>query len=277
MIAIDKDNRKKLSKLFQAYKWNYLPDAILEGTMGIALADDADEPHVAVLEAPNLNLSVVGGDAGHPSARPYLEQLPKLTALFFASEGWEELVHRVHAGRLIAMPRYAFTSEALDVEHLRELGSHVPDGYRLEQMNLDLAQRLGSEKSGFAADHMLNFCSPEDFIERGFGFCLLHGDEIASAATTFVVCHKGIEIQINTREKHRHRGLATVVAARLIVHSLQNNLDPNWDAANESSVGLATKLGYTPQGTYPTLFYTGSRVLATIAQAGLKAKAFLEK
>jgi hypothetical protein len=277
MIAIDKDNRKKLSRLFQAYKWNYLPGAIFEGTMGIALADDADDPRVAVLEAPNLKLSVVGGDAGHPAARQYLEQLPKLTALFFGSEGWEELAQRILAGRLIAMPRYAFTSEALDVEHLRDLGARVPDGYRLERLDLGLARRLGSEKGGFAADHMVNFCSPEDFIERGFGFCLLHGDEIASAATTFVICSKGVEIQINTREKHQRKGLATVVAAHLIVHSLESHLDPNWDAANESSVGLATKLGYTPQGTYSTLFYTGSRALATIAQAGLKAKAFFEK
>lgn len=277
MIAVDKEIRRKLSKLFQAYPWNYLPDAILEGTVGIAVADVADDPHVAILEVPDLRLSVVGGDAGHPAAREYLEQLPKLSALFFGAEGWEELAQRVLAGRLIAMPRYAFTSEALDVEHLRDLGAHVPDGYRLERLDLELARRLGSEKGGFAADHMMNFRSPEDFVERGFGFCLLHGDQIVSVATTFVVCSKGVEIQINTREKHQRKGLATVVAAHLIVHSLESHLDPNWDAANESSVGLATTLGYTPQGTYSTLFYTGSRVLATVARAGLKAKAFFEK
>jgi hypothetical protein len=70
--------------------------------------------------------------------------------------------------------------------------------------------------------------------------------------------------------------LATVAAAALIVHSLEQGLDPNWDAANESSAGLATKLGYTPQGTYPMLFYTGSRVLGAVARAGLKAKDLLE-
>jgi predicted GNAT family acetyltransferase len=123
---------------------------------------------------------------------------------------------------------------------------------------------------------MVNFDSPEDFIARGFGFCLLHGDQIASVATTFAICSKGIEIQINTREEHQRKGLATAVAAHLIVHSLEQGLDPNWDAANESSVGLATKLGYTPQGTYPMLFYTGSRVLTALAKAGLKAKEMIE-
>lgn len=276
MIEIDKGNRKKLGGLFQAYTWNYLADAILEGTTGIALADNAGEPHVAVLELPNLQLCIVGGDAACPSARQYIEQIPKNTALFLGAEGWEELAHEVHGGKLIAMPRYAFTSEALDIEHLRGLASRVPHGYRLARMDLSLARRLGAEKSRFSEDHMVNFDSPEDFIARGFGFCLLHGDEIASVATTFAICSKGIEIQINTRKEYQRQGLATVVAAHLAVHSLENGLDPNWDAANESSVGLATKLGYTPQGTYPMLFYTGSRVLGAVARAGLKAKEKIE-
>ena len=276
MIPIDEGHRGALSKLFAAYEWNYLAQAILEGTTGRAIADSADDPHAAVLEAPSLQLSIVGGDAGHPSARQYIEQLPKRTALFFAAEGWEELVHRIHGGKLITLPRYAFTSEALDIEYLWKMRSAVPDGYRMEPMDLILAQRLGEEKSGFAEDHMRLFDSPEDFIERGYGFCLLHGDEMASVATTFAVCSKGIEIQISTRKEHRRRGLATVVAAQLIVHSLQHELDPNWDAANESSVGLATKLGYTPQGTYSMVFYTGSRMLSTVVRAGLKAKELLE-
>ena len=276
MIEIEKPDRKRLAGLFRGYTWNHLADAILEGAMGQAIADDAEDPRVAVLQAPNLQLNIVGGDAGHPAAREYLEQLPKHSALFFGAEGWEELVQSIHGSKMIEMPRYAFISEALDLEQLRGLASRVPDGYRAVQMDLDLAQRLGAEKSRFAEDHMVNFDSPEDFVARGFGFCLLHGDQIASVATTFAICSKGIEIQINTREEHQRKGLATAVAAQLIMHSLEQGLDPNWDAANESSVGLATKLGYTPQGTYPMLFYTGSRVLTAVAKAGLKAKEMIE-
>ena len=276
MIEVERADRKGLAGLFRGYTWNYLADAILEGAMGRAIADDADAPRVAVLQAPNLKLNIVGGDAGHPVAREYLEQLPKNSALFIGADGWAELVQSIHGSRTIEMPRYAFTSEALDLEHLRSLALGVPDGYRAVQMDLDLARQLVAEESRFSEDHMVNFDSPEDFAERGFGFCLLHGDQMASVATTFAICSKGIEIQINTREEHRCQGLATAVAAQLIVHSLEQGLDPNWDAANESSVGLATKLGYTPQGTYPMLFYTGSRVLTAVAKAGLKAKEMIE-
>ena len=276
MIEIGTGDRKRLAGLFPGYVWNYLADAILEGTMGRAIADDAGDPHVAVLQAPNLQLNIVGGDAGHPAAREYLEQLPKHSALFLGADGWDELLKSIHGSKMIEMPRYAFTSEALDLEHLRGLVSGIPDGYRAVQMDLDLARRLGAEKSRFAEDHMVNFDSPEDFIARGFGFCLLQGDQMASVATTFAICSKGIEIQINTREEHQRQGLATTVAAHLIVHSLEQGLDPNWDAANQSSVGLATALGYTPQGTYPMYVYTGSRVLAAVAKAGLKVKEKVE-
>ena len=44
-----------------------------------------------------------------------------------------------------------------------------------------------------------------------------------------------------------------VHSARLLLHSLERGLDPGWDAANEVSVGLAKKLGYTFQGKY-TMF-----------------------
>lgn len=277
MKVIEKDRRPRLSKLFEGYKWNYLPDAILEGYMGRGLADDEDSPQVAVLEASNLKLGIVGGDASHPSAREYIEQLPTPSGLIFASDGSEEVVQEVHAGRLIHMPRYAFTSEKLDVESLRRLGAQIPRDYRIEPMDLDLTQQLAGEKSEFASDHLLNFDSPEDFIERGFGFCILDGDEIVSVATTFAICDKGIEIQINTREEHQGKGLATAVAAHLLVYSLERGLDPNWDAANERSVGLAKKLGYTPQGTYSIVLVVGSRALALLVRFGLKVKALLDR
>ena len=108
----------------------------------------------------------------------------------------------------------------------------------------------GWEKSSFTNAYFVNFSSPRDFIERGFGYFILRDDEIVSIASTFAVCKKGIEIQINTRVEHQGKGLA--------VHALKHHLDPNWDAANEISAGLAKKLGYTSQGTYTMIIYTGS-------------------
>ena len=124
-------HRHNLAPLFRGFPWNYLPDAILEGSLGRALADDPEAPCVATLEAPRLQICIVGGDAGHPAARAYLEQRPTPSGLFCGAEGWEELLGEVHRGRVVSMERYAFTSQNLDLERLRSLrqpGTSGPQG-----------------------------------------------------------------------------------------------------------------------------------------------------
>ena len=277
MIKIDPKSHTEVSSFFQGYVWNYVPDAILEGTMGEVYVDNEDHPQIAVLAVPNLELNIISGDAKQPAVRKYLEELPAPKILILVCEGLEKTLRQIHPGRLIYLERYAFTSEKLDVRYLNDLKSELADGYRLQKIDLEMALQLAAEDSEFAAEHMINFDSPQDFIQRGFGYCILQEDEIVSAATTFVICKKGIEIQINTRKEHRGRGLATVVAAQLVIHCLQNNLDPNWDAANKPSVGLAKKLGYTPAGTYSMIVLARSRWRAVVGQAIFKIQGMLQK
>jgi hypothetical protein len=271
-LELDSQDRHTLASLFEEYHWNYLAASILEGQMGRALADDPENPSVAVLEATSLELSILGGDSRHPEAERFLRGLAAAATLICSNTEWEQAVRRIHRGRLVFVPRYAFTSESLSVKKLESLRDQVPPEFDVESMDLTLARRLASEDSSFAADHMLNFESPDDFVDRGFGFCALHGESIVCAATTFAVCASGLEIQINTRDAYRRRGLATAVAARLLLHSKSLGLDPNWDAGSLSSVGLAEKLGYTPQDQYTMFVYAGSRFLSAFARFGLWMK-----
>lgn len=277
MISIEKHERQTYSKFFQDFKWNYLPDAILEGNMGEVMVDSTVDPKFVVLGVPKLMLFIPGGDPNHAAAQEYMQKLPKVSAFIFQSEEWESLMKKYHAGKFIPMQRHAFTNEKLSTDHLRKLASNIPQGYELKQMDLPLAKQLASERSEFASAHMVNFDSPEDFITRGFGFCLLAGEEIVCAGTTFAFCSKGIEIQISTRQKHRRKGLATVVAAQLLTYCLQNNLDPNWDAENEQSASLATKLGYTTLENYPLWLVVNSRAKASFIRLMLKIKEFFKQ
>ena len=65
-----------------------------------------------------------------------------------------------------------------------------------------------------------------------------------AGASSYYVYPGGIEIQIDTHQDYRRRGLATTAAAGLILACLDRGLYPSWDAANLSSVALAEKLGY---------------------------------
>ncbi len=260
MIGIDANRREVAGPLFARYRWNLLAEAILENAVVSEVqVDDAVNPQVGVLTLSQIGLSLVGGEAGHPAARRWVQAMAPWTAVVAASPGWDELVQESQGEKLRILPRWAFNSDGLDPARLAAFRDNLPVGFHIQKMDTGLTSQLMQEEGRFSGDHLLNYASQEDFLARGFGFCVLEGERIVSVASTFVTCQKGIEIQINTRESHRGKGLGTAVAAAIMLHSLERGLDPSWDAANEISVGLAVKLGYTLQGTYQMYFLPGEQ------------------
>ena len=79
---------------------------------------------------------------------------------------------------------------------------------------------------------------------------LWNGTPVAGAGS-YCVYRGGIEIEIDTREDHRRRGLAAACGARLILECLDRGLYPSWDAHDLRSVALAEKLGYRRGDPYP--------------------------
>jgi hypothetical protein len=259
-------DRQKAAPLFENFKWNYMPQSILDGYHGEVWVDDPDQPNLAMLYLPALNFSIVGGDPSHQAAEAFISGINKRSFLMFADQydGWNELGKKFHDVAFFEVTRYAFTSENLDLDHLKSLRDRDLGDLSLKGLDLGMVEQLISEKSELSEDHFINFSSAEAFIEKGFGFAILEDERVVSVATTFVVCDGGIEIQINTRKKYEGRGLGTVVATALIVESLERDLDPSWDAATERSAGLAKKLGYTKQGEYPMYIVFGSKLLVKL-------------
>lgn len=264
MEEVRENQSDNLRSLFPEYKWNYIADAILEGSMGKVLVNDQENPCVVALSLPQHKIYILGGDAQHPAAREFLAQLPGLTWLELGMKGWKELLYEVHQGKVIALKRYAFSSESLDLCRLNGLKSQLSDRFKIERIDLHRAQQIALKKSELTENHLTCFTSPEDFIKRGFGYCALENEKIVCLASTWAVCSKGIEVQVNTHKKYRGQSLASATSAALIIECLENNIDPNWDAATEMSAGLAKKLGYVPKGEYDTYFYTGSRFLVNL-------------
>ncbi|MBN1666678.1 MAG: GNAT family N-acetyltransferase [Anaerolineales bacterium] len=249
--TVDPRHLPDLKPHFQDYTWNYLPLAMLEGQFGEVLVDDRQAPESVILQIPLLRLNILGGRADIPAARTFVENALSYSSFFTASQAWRNLLQASHPMRLQEILRYACSSESLRRERLEAFQHQVPPGYQVQALDMELAGRLAQEDSEFAIDHFLTYRTPEELLFNGFGFCALNNDALVCVATSFAVCDQGIEIQINTRPAHRRKGLATSVAAHLILFALEQGLDPNWDAANPESVALAQKLGYTYQGSYP--------------------------
>ena len=102
-----------------------------------------------------------------------------------------------------------------------------------------------------------NFGGMEDFLENGFGYCVFVGDELASASTTYGYYSGGYELQIATAPKFRRRGYAAIAGAAFLLECLGRGKLPHWDAANQTSVRLAQRLGYEYGGEYLAISMKG--------------------
>ncbi|NJM87328.1 MAG: GNAT family N-acetyltransferase [Hydrococcus sp. RU_2_2] len=69
-----------------------------------------------------------------------------------------------------------------------------------------------------------NFRSHEDFINRGVALGILHQGRFVSGASTAAVGGGKVEIDIQTHDRFRRRGLARAVAAALILYCLDRGL-----------------------------------------------------
>ncbi len=245
------EDRTKPAWMFDDYRPNTIIDSILEGHLGSVIVDDEQNPHIAQLAF--ADIIVLGGDPGHPATEILVKDLPDSKAILPSNRDWAELISRNHADRLIKLTRQRFSGEKLSASHLRKLLMAIPPKYRLNRIDIDLARIIRADKDLISEDHVHNYDSPEDFVKRGVGFCILDGDRIVSGASSYSFCDKGIEVQVNTNPEFRKQGLATAVSAALIIHCLENDMEPNWDAGNETSIKLALKLGYIKADTYEAL------------------------
>ena len=263
LTEIPVNDRIQYQSLFYGHLGGFIPDSILQGHMGRMVADQADKTFAA-LELPEVKLTILGGHEESASTRTNIRQLKRNSPLIIASPIMRDFVYKFHAGKCVALERFAFSADSLRLAHLQGLKEKTPAGFQVAKIDVPLAEALKMPKNKFAKEHGINFESAEDFVNRGVGFCALQGDQVACVASCFTVCDGAIEIQIDTARKFQGKGVATAVAAHLITHCLENDIIPGWDAATEISAKFAEKLGYTKTGAYEMVVYTGSRLLVSL-------------
>ncbi|MHA1121992.1 MAG: GNAT family N-acetyltransferase [Candidatus Heimdallarchaeota archaeon] len=218
-----KEKRDELLPLFQGIEYlESLALGVLLSDLGMVYADDLDKPKNLMLVYEEMMIVVFGG----------------------LGEGTDKLRFQT---------RTKVSSANLDLEHMRKLKNNVPDGYEIVKINSEIIDKFEEN----TIQKINRFCgSVDNFRKNGFGFCALHNGKIAAEISNGGITYKNtFEIDIETHPDHRRKGLATVLAAFMIEYSLENGLDPRWDAANKSSAVLAFKLGYTDPEEYEVMIY----------------------
>lgn len=161
-----------------------------------------------------------------------------------AGRTWEDTIRRIYGGKVRKVTRYAIKKEpeVWDLGRLRAAVEALSPEYELRLIDKELY--LQCKENEWSRDLVAQFGDYEQYQKWGLGAVILRGREIVSGASSYSAYRGGIEIEIDTREDHRRKGLAYVCGARLILECCARKLYPSWDAQNLWSVALAEKLGY---------------------------------
>ena len=210
--------------------------ACLDNVMGKILVTDPDHPKSA--------LAVIGAFAfcaGEPDLELLRGKPDRWLLMVPENDVWASLIEEnFPADKRI---RYAIKKETtFDRDKLEAMVKALPEGYAFRRIDSEIYDLCLKEE--LFASCVSVFGSKEKYLELGRGFVIMKDGKIASAASSYSRYHKGIDIEIDTAEEERHKGLGSAVAAKLILRCLDEGLYPAWDAANKLSVRLAEKLGY---------------------------------
>lgn len=157
---------------------------------------------------------------------------------------WSKAIEEVYGNKAKKVTRYAIKKEQdiFDVEKLEHIVNSLLDEYQCKV--LDETDFMQCKKKDWAKDLVSQYESFQEFQKLGLGIVILKNGDIVAGASSYARYKEGIEIEIDTKESDRRKGLASVCGAKLILECLSRGLYPSWDAQNLGSVALAEKLGY---------------------------------
>lgn len=227
---------EKAEPLFR--EWNdTMIRSCLQQVMGKVYVTDTERPKSAC-----AILGCFAFYTGEPNEE-FVRNKPKgFLIMTPQNEDWAKLIEHCHptAKRVI---RYAMKHDTdFDRGQLQDLINNLPDEYELRSIDGYLYDQC--LKDPLTADFVANFGCKENYLKLGLGFVILKNGVIVSGASSFSRYREGIEIEVDTAESERKKGLASISCAALILKCLEMGLYPSWDAQNLTSVRLAEKLSY---------------------------------
>lgn len=257
MIHLSKNQLYIPIKLFEDIE-DSMVKACLQGYMGNAYVDKLENPSVALIVSGEY--SFIGGDSKSKNSKKLCENifnyiLGDEAVVIYSNKnsGWKQLLLSVGINSPMEVIRYGIVQKdyKFDKEKLVELTNSVGNEYKLIKFDSNTFEE--SLKNNWSKEFCETFDSSEDYEKRGFGFGIIHNNELVSGASTMTVYDGGVEIQVATREDHRKKGLSMACSAALILECDSKGLRPCWDAANTISRDMAIKLGYEYSGEYSTI------------------------
>jgi GNAT superfamily N-acetyltransferase len=173
------------------------------------------------------------------------------------NDKWAELIKDVYGERATKVVRYAIQKEpdVFDLDKLEAIAQTLAEEYTISLIDERYFHMCKMEH--WSCDLVSQYKDYQMYQELGIGVVICKDDIPVSGASAYTRYLEGIEIEIDTRDDYRRKGLASVCGAKLILECLKRGLYPSWDAQNLWSVALSEKLGYHFDHEYPAFEING--------------------
>lgn len=233
-------NRMQVRELFrdcnETIVWS-----CLQGIMGEIHTNSSEDAAMAVLG----DFAFFAGNPDEELVRFKPESVKQdFIIMVPQNEAWAELIEECYREKAKKVTRYAIKKETdiFDVESLQQAADSLQPDYVLKK--IEEAEYHMCREDAWANAFVSQYKDYNEYKTLGLGVVVLKDGELVAGASSYSTYNKGIEIEIDTREDHRRKGLAYACGAKLILECLEKDLYPSWDAQNKWSVALAQKLGY---------------------------------
>ena len=244
MFVLDKKEYNKVKSFFTELQFHMM-DSIFQGIEGEIYVDNIKNPLFAcgVLKA----YCFISGKYNKNNAKDFISWLPNQVRIINPSEDWKEFIKEFYEGKYEEYERYCTVKNESNFDY-KKLNSYIhrlDKKYKIAKIDEVLYKQVKE-----SSEQCTTIGMTENYSKNGIGICCIEGNRIIGLATSNIIYEDGIEINIKVNEEKRNEGIATAIASKLIIECIDNNLYPNWDAANSNSVGLAKKLGYKIGASY---------------------------
>lgn len=233
---------KLVEHLFEGWQ-ETLIWSCLQQVMGQLYANDAKHPTAAMALIGDFCFFAGEPDKELVLFRPELDKR-NFIIMVPQTKAWAELIASCYQDKCKKVTRYAIKKEpdVFDKVALQKVVDTLPQEYTLQMMDEVLFYRC--KEIGWCSDWVAQFTDYKMYETYGLGVIILKDGELISGASSYTSYQGGIEIEIDTKEEYRRKGLAYICGAKLILECLERGWYPSWDAQNKWTVALAEKLGY---------------------------------
>lgn len=235
---IDKNDLLKIKHFFKDIRF-FMGNSILDGTMGEAYVDNIQKPKIAFLVV--RSYCFISGNIDEKNLKEMIDKKFRGYELV-PSDNIANQIEKIYSNNIQKSQRYSMKKDVVfDIEKLYRLANSLGHDFKLVKIDEILAKKIKE----------IEFINITDNYKRnGIGFCCMIHNEIIGVASSNIFYKDGIEVNIKVKKEYRRKGVATAMAAQLIIECLKQNKKVSWDAANTCSVSLAQKLGFKYDSTY---------------------------